>query len=82
MRAMLCHGFEGIGSLRFGETAEPIPAPDEVAVDVHAASVSYMDYLMVSGGYQLRPPLSLRPRHRRSRSSSGRWREGHSARSG
>ena len=61
MRAMLCHGFEGIGSLRFGETAEPIPAPDEVAVDVHAASVSYMDYLMVSGGYQLRPPLPYVP---------------------
>ena len=61
MRAMLCHGFEGIASLRFGETAEPIPAPDEVAVDVHAASVSYMDYLMVSGGYQLRPPLPYVP---------------------
>jgi NADPH:quinone reductase-like Zn-dependent oxidoreductase len=28
--------------------------PDEVLIDVHAASVSYMDYLMISGGYQMR----------------------------
>ncbi len=54
MRAVLCERFEGIGALRFGETAEPSPAADEVMIDVHAASVSYMDYLMVSGGYQLR----------------------------
>jgi NADPH2:quinone reductase len=61
MRAVLCHGFDGIESLQFGETLEPAPAVDEVLVEVHAASVSYMDYLMVSGGYQLRPPLPYVP---------------------
>ena len=61
MRAVLCERFEGIGVLRFGETAEPSPAADEVMIDVHAASVSYMDYLMVSGGYQLRPTLPYVP---------------------
>jgi len=30
-------------------------------IDVHAASVSYMDYLMVCGGYQLRPALPYVP---------------------
>jgi NADPH2:quinone reductase len=30
-------------------------------VDVHAASVSYMDYLMVCGGYQMRPTLPYVP---------------------
>ena len=30
-------------------------------VEVHAASVSYMDYLMISGGYQMRPPLPYVP---------------------
>src|SRR5215467_8332483 len=34
---------------------------DEVLVDVHAASVSYMDYLMTRGGYQMRPPLPYIP---------------------
>jgi NADPH2:quinone reductase len=61
MRAVLCHGFNGISSLQLGEAAEPKPAADEVLIDVHAASVSYMDYLMVSGGYQLRPPLPYVP---------------------
>jgi NADPH:quinone reductase len=61
MRAVLCTAFEGIKSLSIGETAEPHPRPDEVLIDVYAASVSYMDYLMVSGGYQMRPPLPYVP---------------------
>src|SRR5262245_18425060 len=61
MRAVLCHGFDGISSLRVGEAAEPSPAADEVLIDVHAASVSYMDYLMICGRYQLRPPLPYVP---------------------
>jgi NADPH2:quinone reductase len=61
MRAVLCDRFEGIAALRRGETAEPIPAADEILIDVHAASVSYMDYLMASGGYQMRPALPYVP---------------------
>jgi NADPH:quinone reductase len=61
MRAVLCDRFEGIAALRIGETAEPIPADDEILIDVHAASVSYMDYLMASGGYQMRPSLPYVP---------------------
>jgi len=61
MRAVLCESFEGIGALRFAEAAEPRPADDEVMIDVHAASVSYMAYLMVCGGYQLRPALPYVP---------------------
>jgi NADPH2:quinone reductase len=61
MRAVLCDRFEGIGALRVGEAAEPVPANDEVLIDVHAASVSYMDYLMALGGYQMRPALPYVP---------------------
>jgi NADPH2:quinone reductase len=61
MRAVLCTAFEGIESLVIGETSEPSPKPDEVLIDVHAASVSFMDYLMISGGYQMRPPLPYVP---------------------
>ncbi len=39
------------------ETEEPRPQADEVLVDVHAAAVSYTDYLMAYGGYQMRPAL-------------------------
>ena len=61
MRAILCTAFEGIKSLSMGEISEPRPKPDEVLIDVHAASVSYMDYLMISGGYQMRPNLPYVP---------------------
>src|ERR1700722_9211435 len=61
MRAVLCTAFEGIKSLSIGETAAPRPKPDEVLIDVHSASVSYMDYLMISGGYQMRPPIPYVP---------------------
>ena len=47
--------------LSFGEAAEPAPQADEVLIDVHAASVSYMDYLMICGGYQMRPALPYVP---------------------
>jgi NADPH2:quinone reductase len=61
MRAVLCTAFEGIKALISGEAPEPRPKPDEVLIDVHAASVSYMDYLMISGGYQMRPTLPYVP---------------------
>jgi len=48
MRAVLCNGFDGIKALSVGEAAEPHPGGDEVLIDVHAASVSYMDYLIPS----------------------------------
>jgi NADPH2:quinone reductase len=61
MRAILCKAFKGIEALEFGEVAEPRPAANEVLVDVHAASVGYMDYLMSCGGYQMRPALPYVP---------------------
>ena len=61
MRAVLCTAFEGIRALTLGEAAEPQPAADQVLIDVHAAPVSYMDYLMTCGGYQMRPALPYVP---------------------
>ncbi|WOH63085.1 NADPH:quinone oxidoreductase family protein [Bradyrhizobium sp. BWA-3-5] len=61
MRAILCKAFKGVEALEFAEAAEPRPAANEVLVDVHAASVSYMDYLMSCGGYQMRPALPYVP---------------------
>ncbi len=61
MRAVLCNAFEGIKALNLAEAVEPGLAADEVLIDVHAASVSYMDYLMTCGGYQLQPALPYVP---------------------
>jgi len=37
------------------------PAPGEVLVDVHAAAVNYPDLLVISGRYQILPPLPFTP---------------------
>ncbi len=57
MKAILCTGFSGAAELVLGDAEAPVPAPDEVLVDVHAASVTFMDHLIVSGLYQMKPPL-------------------------
>ncbi|QFI77336.1 NADPH:quinone oxidoreductase family protein [Bradyrhizobium betae] len=61
MKAVVCKSFTGPGDLRLGEIDEPKPAADEILIDVHAASVSFMDQLMVSGLYQMRPPTPFVP---------------------
>jgi NADPH2:quinone reductase len=61
MRAVLCRAFSGPDHLEMGEAPEPVPADDEILIDVHAASVTYMDHLLVSGGYQMRPPTPFVP---------------------
>ena len=61
MRAVLCSSFSGPQDLRLGEIAAPKPADDEILIDVHAASVSFMDQLLVSGLYQMRPSLPFVP---------------------
>jgi NADPH:quinone reductase-like Zn-dependent oxidoreductase len=61
MRAVLCRDFSGPDHLELGEAPDPVPADDEILIDVHAASVTYMDHLLVSGGYQMRPPTPFVP---------------------
>ena len=61
MRAVLCNGFYGIKALSIGEATEPRPGADEILIDVHAACVSFADYLMICGGYQKRPALPYVP---------------------
>lgn len=61
MRAVLCSAFTGLEDLRIGEIEAPQPAGDEIVIEVHAASVSFMDHLMVSGLYQMRPPTPFVP---------------------
>ena len=61
MRAVLCSAFTGPEDLRIGEIEEPKPAGDEILIDVHAASVSFMDHLLVSGLYQMRPSTPFVP---------------------
>jgi NADPH2:quinone reductase len=61
MKAVLCTSFTGPADLRVGDIDEPKPAGDDILIDVHAASVSFMDQLLVSGLYQMRPPTPFVP---------------------
>jgi NADPH2:quinone reductase len=61
MRVVLCSAFTGPEDLEIADIEEPQPAGDQVPIDVQAASVSFMDQLLVSGGYRMRPPTPLVP---------------------
>lgn len=61
MRGMVCSSFDGPATLAMGELPDPRPGPSDVLVQVRAVSLSYMDCLMVSGQYQMRPPLPFAP---------------------
>jgi len=61
MKAVLCNAFTGPEDLRIGDIEQPTPAADEILIDVHAASVCFMDHLLVSGLYQMRPSTPFVP---------------------
>lgn len=61
MRAVICSRFDGIDALEFGELADPVVGPGQVLIDVHAAALSFMDTLVVSGFYQMKPRLPFVP---------------------
>lgn len=61
MRAVICEAFAGIDGLKPGRLENPRPAADQVLVDVHAASVNFMDCLLVAGKYQKRPATPFVP---------------------
>jgi len=61
MRAVVCESFGGIDALKLGEIENPQAAAGHILVDVHAASVSFMDCLMVAGKYQMRPQTPFVP---------------------
>ena len=61
MKAMLLTGHGGPEMLRYGDAPDPTPTPDEIVVDVHAASVNAADYKVRLGGhgYNVRFPHIL-----------------------
>ncbi len=61
MRALLCHSFGPVEDLRLEETADPVPGPGEILLEVRAAGVNFPDLLVVQGKYQVRPPLPFVP---------------------
>ncbi|WP_328353124.1 NADPH:quinone oxidoreductase family protein [Mycobacterium sp. NBC_00419] len=60
MRALLCKG-EDLTSLTVAEVDDPTPGPGQVLVQVHAASVDFVDTLVIRGQYQIPVPRPFVP---------------------
>ncbi|MBZ9750262.1 NADPH:quinone oxidoreductase family protein [Deinococcus sp. HMF7604] len=61
MRALTCTAFDQPETLTVQDLPTPVPGPGEVVLEVRAAGVNYPDALMVTGQYQVRPPLPFTP---------------------
>ncbi len=61
MQAWLCENPVGVEALRWTELPTPEPAPGQVRVAVHAASLNFPDLLTVQAKYQVKPPLPFVP---------------------
>jgi NADPH:quinone reductase len=61
MRKVVCMQFGPPGSLVVQEVDKPVPRPGGVVLQVAAAGVNFVDALIVSGKYQLKPALPFTP---------------------
>lgn len=61
MKACVIHRYGGIEELKIEEVPDPKPAPDEVLVDVHSASINHLDIWVRKGvrGGELKTPQIL-----------------------
>jgi NADPH2:quinone reductase len=61
MKAILCRDWGGPEALEYAEVPSPAMQPGHVQVRVRAAGINFADTLMVSGKYQVKPPLPFIP---------------------
>jgi len=61
MKAVLCHAFGEPDDLRVEKIEPSHLEHGQVRIGVRAAGVNFPDYLMVTGKYQVKPPLPFTP---------------------
>jgi NADPH2:quinone reductase len=61
MRAVMCHAWGDVESLKVEDVTPPSPGRSQVLIDVKATAVNYADSIMVAGRYQTKPPLPFSP---------------------
>ena len=61
MRRVICHQFGPVGGLAVEDGPDPRAGAGEVVIAVRAAGVSFVDGLIVAGGYQVKPALPFTP---------------------
>lgn len=61
VRALLCKAFGPPESLVLEEVEEPELGPGQVRIAIKACGINFPDLLIISGKYQLRPPMPFSP---------------------
>jgi NADPH2:quinone reductase len=61
VKAAVVRAFAPIENLQIGELPDPVPGKGQVVIDVKAAEINYPDILVISGQYQIKPPLPFAP---------------------
>ena len=61
MRAVVCRSYGPPESLVLDDVPEPVPAPGQLLVRVHAAAVNFPDVLFIAGKYQVKIPPPFIP---------------------
>lgn len=61
MKAVIARELGPPETLLLEDVPSRVPGPNEVRVAVHYAGVSFVDVLIASGGYQLKPPVPFIP---------------------
>ena len=59
MKAIVCETFDHPNQLTVQEVAAPNLGENDVLIDIAATGLGYVDALMVSGLYQIKPNLPL-----------------------
>lgn len=61
MKAWLCENPIGVEALKWANLPTPQPGPDEVLIEIKAASLNFPDILIVQNKYQMKPSLPFVP---------------------
>jgi NADPH:quinone reductase len=61
MRAVVCRSYGPPENLVLDDVPEPVPAPGQLLVRVHAAAVNFPDVLFIDGKYQIKIPPPFIP---------------------
>ena len=61
MRAVLCESSDDLGGVVLTEVPDPVAGPGQVVVDIEAASVEFVDTLIMTGRYQIKIPPPFIP---------------------
>ena len=61
MRAVICRDNTGLDGLELREVPDPVAGPGQVVIDIHAASVEFVDTLIATGRYQIKVPTPFTP---------------------